>query len=380
MAPEPFLIDLRSASLHLSSGDVSTWGSGRSCFVSSLISDMPEERQAARAAIESIGANPVMFEDLGGQDITADDAYLAGVRRSDIYVGILGPRYGVRIRDGYSATEAEFREAERQGLRLCVFVTGVDGTEMDGAQRDLITGIRNGYTTSTFAGPDSLKNRIATRLHTMAEEDLAPWIRLGDLIFRAQNMRSDGQTIVVQAEVRDAGLHAELVRLRDQRASGIPYASPSEAVSVQLASLSSEVISTSTFAEQIVLTVQSANGSPSRMAFNNLTADEVDRRALSDGLFGTQTLSTNAWGTMQAADPLARIRGLELDDVIVRPVTRLLINEHLLRNGIAPNIEAFSLGPEHGGGRRLRLAWRPQQRYSNQPRPGLIEIDGVVTL
>ncbi len=85
----------------------------------------------------------------------------------------------VRMRDGYSATEAEFREAERQGLRLCVFVTGVDGIDMDGAQRDLITGIRNGYTTSTFASPDSLKNRIATRLHTMAEEDLLHGFVLG---------------------------------------------------------------------------------------------------------------------------------------------------------------------------------------------------------
>src|SRR5664280_3291769 len=118
------LVDQRSASLAASEVDVRVWASGRRVFVSSLITDMPGERSAVRAAIEAVGATPVMFEDLGAQDVSAEHAYLSGVRSSEVYVGMWGPRYGVRMLDGYSATHAEFVEAERNGLRLCLFVHG----------------------------------------------------------------------------------------------------------------------------------------------------------------------------------------------------------------------------------------------------------------
>jgi len=65
----------------------------------------------------------VMFEDLGAQDISAEQAYLSGCAVSDVYMGIWGHRYGVRMPDGYSATHAEFLEAERNGLRLCLLST-----------------------------------------------------------------------------------------------------------------------------------------------------------------------------------------------------------------------------------------------------------------
>lgn len=116
------------------------WATGRRVSVSSLITDMPGERPAVRAAIEAVGATPVMFEDLGAQDVSAEQACLSGVRSSEVHVGMWGPRYGVRTGDGYSATHAEFLEAERDGLRLRLFVHGETSGEMDGPQRDLIHG------------------------------------------------------------------------------------------------------------------------------------------------------------------------------------------------------------------------------------------------
>lgn len=63
MTNESLLIDLRSASLPASDSDTRAWASGRRVFVSSLITDMPEERAAVREAIEAVGATPVMFEE-----------------------------------------------------------------------------------------------------------------------------------------------------------------------------------------------------------------------------------------------------------------------------------------------------------------------------
>jgi hypothetical protein len=69
MTDASLLVDQRSASLSASEQDVRAWAGGRRVFVSSLITDMPQERSAVRAAIDTVGATPVMFEDLGPLDV-----------------------------------------------------------------------------------------------------------------------------------------------------------------------------------------------------------------------------------------------------------------------------------------------------------------------
>lgn len=103
MSQGTLLIDQRSASMTASEDDIRIWARGRWVFVSSLIGGMRAERAAVRQAIEAVGATPVMFEDdLGARDISAEQAYLSGVRTSEIYVGLFGPRYGVRMAGGNS--------------------------------------------------------------------------------------------------------------------------------------------------------------------------------------------------------------------------------------------------------------------------------------
>ena len=371
------LVDQRSASLAASQQDVRAWASGRRVFVSSLITDMPAERSAARTAIETVGATPIMFEDLGPQDVSAEQAYLAGVRSSDVYVGMGGRRYGVRMPDGYSATHAEFLEAERNGLRLCLFVHGEASGDMDGAQRDLIQGARNLYTTSSWSDPTDLGQRVRRRLEELAAEELAPWVRVGRAIFRATEIVNDGRTISIAAEVRSDAVHAELVRLRDQRGGSLPFASPIDARNVRLVELSTRTLSTIGHEERLVLTAEEQRSANMRVAINGVSADEVTRRALSDGLFGTSTLDEAAF-LARPIDPLQPLRGLNLDDSILRPVARLLFTEHLLTEAMASRIDSFALGPSHQGSRRLRAMWTPPQVYVNEPDPSALSIDGRV--
>jgi hypothetical protein len=371
------LVDQRSASLAASDRDVRAWASGRRIFVSSLITDMPAERSAVRAAVEAVGATPVMFEDLGPQDVSAEQAYLSGVRSSDVYVGMWGPRYGVRMPDGYSATHAEFLEAERDGLRLCLFVHGEASGEMDGAQRDLIQGARNLYTTSSWSDPSDLGQRVRRRLEDLASEDLAPWVRVGRAVFRATEILNDGRTISITTEVRSDAVHSELVRLRDQRAGSLPFASPNYARSVQFAELSTRTVSTVGHEERLVLSVGEQRPSNMPVAINGVSAEEITRRALSDGLFSTTTLSEAAF-LARPIDPLEPLRGLGLDDTILRPVARLLFTEHLLTTAAASRIDSFALGPSHNGGRRLRVTWTPPRAYENGPDPVPISIDGRI--
>jgi Domain of unknown function (DUF4062) len=373
----PLLVDQRSASLTASVRDVRAWASGRRVFVSSLITDMPAERAAVRAGVETVGATPVMFEDLGPQDVSAEQAYLSGVRSSDIYVGMWGPRYGVRMPDGYSATHAEFLEAERNGLRLCLFVHGEASGEMDGAQRDLIQGARNLYTTSSWSDPPDLGQRVRRRLEDLAAEELTPWVRVGRAVFRATEIVNDGRSISITAEVRTDAVHTELVRLRDQRAGSLPFASPIDARNVRLAELSTRTLSTIGHEERLVLTAEEQRPVNMRASINGVSADEVTRRALSDGLFGTSTLGEAAF-LARPIDPLQPLRGLNLDDSILRPVARLFFTERLLTEAMASRIDSFALGPSHQGSRRLRATWTPPQVYVNEPDPTPLSIDGTV--
>lgn len=338
---------------------------------------MPAERQSTRAAIDSVGATPVMFEELGPQDVSADQAYLAGVRSSDVYVGMWGPRYGVRMSDGYSATHAEFLEAERNGLRLCLFVHGEASGDMDGAQRDLIQGARNLYTTSSWIDPADLGQRVRRRLEALAAEELAPWVRIGRAVFRATEIVNDGRTISIKAEVRSAAVHTELVRLRDQRRGSLPFASPIDARNVRLAELSTRTLSTIGHEEHLVLAVEDQQSANMRVAINGVSADEVTRRALSDGLFGTSTLGEAAF-LAQPIDALQPLRGLNLDDSLLRPVARLFFTERLLTQAIASRVDSFALGPSHQGSRRLRATWTPPQVYTNEADPTPHSIDGTV--
>lgn len=373
------LIDQRSASLTAADHDVRAWASGRRVFVSSLITDMPGERAAARAAIEAVGATPVMFEELGAQDVSAEQAYLAGVRSSDVYVGMWGARYGVRMPDGYSATHTEFLEAERNGLRLCLFVHGEPSSDMDGPQRDLIQSARNLYTTSPWTDPADLERRIRQRLEQLAAEELAPWVRVGRAVFRAREINNDGRTISITADLRSDAVHAELVRLRDQRASAVPWASPSDAHAVQVAELSTRTTSTVGYQEHLKLNKQERRTSNISTSINGISADEVTRRALSDGLFSTSLLGEQARWMARPIDPFAPLRELSLADSVLRPVARLLFTERLFTDNIASRIDTFALGPSHQGTRRLRAAWTPPQIYANEPDPMPISIDGAIS-
>ena len=104
--PEQFLVDLAPAPPPTDT-EVRAWAAEQRVFVSSVMGGMRAEREAAVRAISNVGARPVWFEGFGGMDDDPGDAYTAQIASSDIYLGILGSRYGKPLKTGYSATHAE---------------------------------------------------------------------------------------------------------------------------------------------------------------------------------------------------------------------------------------------------------------------------------
>jgi hypothetical protein len=133
-------------------------------------------------------------------DDDPEDAYLGQVASSDIYLGILGQRYGKPLKSGYSATHAEYDEAMRRGLRSSIWNS--DG-ELDGRQQDFLEEVRVFHTTGSYSSPDDLAQRIERRLRVIAAESIAPWVKVGNSIFRATSVQDDGRQITVKARIRD---------------------------------------------------------------------------------------------------------------------------------------------------------------------------------
>ncbi|MCU1383699.1 MAG: hypothetical protein JWL71_2396, partial [Acidobacteria bacterium] len=212
---EPLLIDRAAAAEIPSPQAVAEWSRGKRSFISSVMAELPAEREAAGAGVRAVGATPVMFEMFGGRDADPEDAYLGEVESSDIYVGILGRRYGKPLRTRYSATHTEYLHAEKSGLRIAVWCLKTDDRE--GHEQSFLDELRAFHVVPTFSTPDDLRAQIEDRLKTIAAEDLAPWCKLGLVVFRASEVADHGGELQVTARVRSDEVAHALESLRGER-------------------------------------------------------------------------------------------------------------------------------------------------------------------
>ena len=103
-----------------------TVGDGRVCamkvFVSSVRRGLEAERDSLPGLLSAIGHEPVRFEDFTAQPVPSREACLRAVAASDVYLLLLGPRYGhVFLDTGQSATHDEWVAARSKGMPTIVF-------------------------------------------------------------------------------------------------------------------------------------------------------------------------------------------------------------------------------------------------------------------
>jgi hypothetical protein len=371
---ERLAVDTRATDVRVPDSELYAWASERSVFVSSLIGDMRAERAAVRKAIEDFGARPVMFEhDLGGQDVTADVAYLDGVLASDIYVGVFGPRYGVPLSSRYSATEAEFLEAESRGLRMALFVQ---------EPADFVGGMRNAYTTSPWSESGDLAERVRRRLIQIASEDLAPWVRLGNLVFRVREIEHNGSDVRLVADIRSPAMHVAIQDIAANRRSDLTLVAPGVMARVQAVRLSTQTQSTTTHRETIDLRITGQVAS--EVSFGTVHSDgrawnpaELTEAMLSDALVGTSMSPRNLW-MQQQADPLEPMRGLKLPESAVRPIAELLVTEFLAKAGAVRVLERFRLSPRRGESRTVEVDWVQSAQARSGSAGSRMSVKGLV--
>ena len=142
-------------------------------FISSVREGLEEERDALRGIITAVGHTPVRFEDFSAQSEPSRKACLQGVSEADVYLLILGPRYGHVFPDtGNSPTHEEWTAATAAGLKRIVYRK--KGVQFDPEQQELYRIISN-YTTGvfhdTFADSPELLTKVASKLRELEAAD-----------------------------------------------------------------------------------------------------------------------------------------------------------------------------------------------------------------
>jgi len=382
-AEEPLVIDRAAAAEIPSSDAVREWGHGKRAFISSVMTELPEERQAAAVAVRTANAVPVMFELFGGRDGDPENAYLGEVEASDIYIGILGRRYGKPLPTRYSATHAEYLHAERSGLRIAPWCLRADDRE--GPEQSFLDEIRTFHVVPEFAEPDDLRAQIEDRLKAIAAEDLAPWCKLGNVVFRAAEVSDSGSETHVSARVRSDEVAHALESLRPERmgsGSEVRFTWAGRSKFVRVTSMKSTTTSARSKMFKIELeTRDDQRDSLLEMSVSGYSADDLAEAALRSVLFGERhPLADQHMGFMaEMHDPLAPLRTTRVADEIMRPLAELLIADEMIGSGRAARLTEFRLGASVRGGRRLTVGWEPPRRYSNE-RPAARIIDGQVTV
>lgn len=324
---------------------------------------MADERRAAVRAVQAVGAEPVWFEGFGGRDDDAEVAYLSEVASSTVYVGILGRSYGRLLKSRLSATHEEYREAERRGLRIRAFVCA-DG-DLQGDQVSFLDEIRQFHVTGSYADHDELARGVEAGLKWIAAQDLAPWCKVGDAVFRARCVEDDGTRITVRASVHDAAVVAALEQLRAGQWGGaqdtrVTWAGRSEAVRA------GSVVTATTASRATEVTIVLERGRDSGgsgfgpMSYNvggaAYTADDMTGIALREALFGQPGPGGLLSMSGGLGDPLVRVPpGLSAESY--GAVVGLLVTESLIATGRASRVLRVQLSPSGPSGRRARFQW-----------------------
>ena len=133
-------------------------------FISSTVFDLTNERTAAYNAVNKVGGFPLMSErTMEAQSTDSLTACLSKVMESDIYVLILGGRYGWQPEGKESITELEYLTARTQEIPILVFNTTYPKEQL---QKEFEGRVESNYFRKTVNDAFELEKELEKALKT----------------------------------------------------------------------------------------------------------------------------------------------------------------------------------------------------------------------
>ena len=139
-------------------------------FISSVQQEFAKQRAILKKYIAKNPAYRRLFdtfvfeEDVVSTDRRTDEVYLDELAKCDIYLGLIGNRYGFQDASGISPTEREYDEATRLGLPRLIFVVGSDNTLREEKETQFLRKISSDLIRSKCDDTDALLPEIYASL------------------------------------------------------------------------------------------------------------------------------------------------------------------------------------------------------------------------
>lgn len=146
-------------------------------FVSSVQKELAEERRAVKDFIlhdpllSRFVEDVFLFEDLPVRGRRPDELYLSEVERCDVFIGILGNRYGWKNSDGKSPVELEFEMAASAGCERLIFVKGGNDAGREPEMQALVRKIGEQVNRRRFTDIPGLISELYAGLVDLLERD-----------------------------------------------------------------------------------------------------------------------------------------------------------------------------------------------------------------
>jgi len=146
-------------------------------FVSSTWLDLRPERAAVEDLMQRFRETKFIgMEFFGSREETTLQVSLAEVGRSDLYIGIIGGRYGSGI------TESEYDQAQTLGRPCLIYfkqdaIIAPDAQDVEPEKQERLKKFKaklqdpkHGHTVTEFSGPHELASRLASDMHNLLFE------------------------------------------------------------------------------------------------------------------------------------------------------------------------------------------------------------------
>ena len=147
-------------------------------FISSVQSEFSEERQVLHDYLLSdplLGRffEPFIFENLPAKDQKVDAVYLDELKKSSIYLGLFGAKYGSQNAAGISPTEEEFNCATLNHKTRLVFLSQHANKDRETKQNTFIQKAEQVVVRKSFSGLSDLKSGVyASLINYLIEKEI----------------------------------------------------------------------------------------------------------------------------------------------------------------------------------------------------------------
>lgn len=150
-------------------------------FISSVQSEFATERELLAFYLRNdalLGKffEPFIFEELPAVNQSPQQVYLHEVEQCDIYIGIIGNKYGYEDAEGISPTEREYDLAAQLGKHRLVFINNQKEADRHPKEAAFIRKIEQNVVRKTFVDADSLRASVyAALVRYMEEKEIIRW-------------------------------------------------------------------------------------------------------------------------------------------------------------------------------------------------------------